>query len=302
MFCLVRKELHDVSPSFSKARMPTRPNRQARATSAGQSFGAKHALPAEKMEWILKFNDVMMALLLKSDKGVRPSDRDDNRRLKHEYKKKTPSWTTLLGWRTQAKRLKEGVEDALAAMARSGRPSEFTEAHQQQIDDALTDNKYLPDSQLAADLGVCLPTAMKYKEMAGWCTAHTRRVTLLNPTHKVERNSFSENHRGKELRHRAAGDEKLFQNIPPAKMSVKMEDKEHADSLESGSEEEEEEEDLSTPKRDGIYNLDALDIVSEVKLGWGFGVTTEAGGPNSGKRRPLLDLRFRRQDGKMGSI
>ena len=55
-------------------------------------------------------------------------------------------------------------------------------------------------------------------------------------------------------------------------------------------------------KRDGIYNLDALDIVSEVKLGWGFGVTTEAGGPNSGKRRPLLDLRFRRQDGKMGSI
>ena len=171
----------------------------------------------------MKFNDVMMALLLNSDKGVRPSGRDVYRRLKHEYKKKTPAWKTLHNWRTQAKRLKGGVEDALAVMPRSGRPPEFTEAHQQQIDDALTDNKYLPDSQLAADLGVCLPTAMKYKEMAGWCTAHTRRVTLLNPTHKVERNSFSENHRGKELRHRAAGDEKLFQNIPPAKMSVKME-------------------------------------------------------------------------------
>ena len=87
----------------------------------------------------MKFNDVMMALLLKSDKGVRPSDRDVYRRLQRQFKGATPSWETLRRWRTQAKRPKEGVEDALAAMARSGRPPEFTEAHQWQIDDALTD-------------------------------------------------------------------------------------------------------------------------------------------------------------------
>ena len=96
---------------FSKGRMPTRPIRRATATSPGGCIlGAKEkdAVPAGKMEWILKFNDVMMALLLNSDKGVRPSDRDVYRRLKRQFERATPSRRVLDGWRKQARRLNGG--------------------------------------------------------------------------------------------------------------------------------------------------------------------------------------------------
>ena len=227
--------------------MPRPPTVRATGGSKkGDGLGAKHELPAGKTEWIFKFKDLLLEIVIKQ-KGILPGDNEVYRRLKRKYKTKTPAWTTLRRWRAQGQKVKEGNEAALAFQARSGRPCGFTDTHQQQIDDALWDNKWLSDVQLAKDLKVGLKAAKKYKKLAGWCTVHTRRITLLNIAHKAERDAFCKATVEKELRHRGCGDEKVFVDMPPATMSAKLEDKEYADSLESDSEEEED--DLGTPKK-----------------------------------------------------
>ena len=131
--------------------MPRGVNRRtAGGSKKGHSLGAKAQKPAGKTEWILRFKDKMIEILFKSNKGVRPTDREVHRALKRQYKGQTPAWETLRGWRAGGKKLAEGDEDALKA--NSGRKCQFTDTHQQQIDDALWENKYLPDATLPKEI------------------------------------------------------------------------------------------------------------------------------------------------------
>ena len=94
--------------------MPRPPTVRATGGSKkGDGLGAKHELRAGKTEWIFKFKDLLLEIVIKQ-KGILPSDNEVYRRLKRKYKTKTPAWTTLRRWRAQGPKVKEGNEAALA--------------------------------------------------------------------------------------------------------------------------------------------------------------------------------------------
>ena len=166
-------------------------------------------------------------------KAGRPSDAMVYRKLKREWKGQTPDKESLRRWRVEAEKLEKDEEHHLAGKRANCGASqcEFTDRHQQIIDDALTENCYLPDKGLAVELGVVLNTAKKYKKLAGWCTVHVRRVTLLNAKHMLDRVEWCDDNEDENFRDRSMADESTFTVMPPSTMSVKLQQMDHADSL-----------------------------------------------------------------------
>ena len=171
-------------------------------------------------------------------KAGRPSDAMVYRKLKREWKGQTPDKESLRRWRVEAEKLEKDEEHHLAGKRANCGASqcEFTDRHQQLIDGALTENCYLPDKGLAVELGVVLNTAKKYKKLAGWCTVHVRRVTLLNAKHMLDRVEWCDDNEDENFRDRSMADESTFTVMPPSTMSVKLQQMDHADSLDDAHE------------------------------------------------------------------
>ena len=68
----------------------------------------------------------------------------------------------------------------------------------------------MPDKGLVVELGVVLNTAKKYKKLAGWCTVHVRRVTLLNAKHMLDRVEWCDDNEDENFRDRSMADESTF--------------------------------------------------------------------------------------------
>ena len=60
---------------------------------------------------------------------------------------------------------------------------------------------------------------------------HVRRVTLLNAKHMLDRVEWCDDNEDENFRDRSMADESTFTVMPPSTMSVKLQQMDHADSL-----------------------------------------------------------------------
>ena len=174
----------------------------------------------------------------------------------------------------------EEVEEVVKAKSKKGgnrkNPNAtFNDAMQAKIDAIFKKDRYTTNKELAADLGVSIPTAIKYKGLAGWVVRMVRRITLLTPQHRSDRKSWCVKEKGNQMRSRAMIDEKQFVVVPPATMNVKVEDGEYvvAAPNENDNDENEPPAGVETPKKRKKAGI-ATDFVDEKKHGVKLMVTS----------------------------
>ena len=160
----------------------------------GRVKGIKDATFAEKNVWILRIQNTKLEWARRTN-GLVPNEAQWYRVMKKKFTG-VPSYSCLRTYvRTLGRADVEEVEEVVKAKSKKGgnrkNPNAtFNDAMQAKIDAIFKKDRYTTNKELAADLGVSIPTAIKYKGLAGWVVRMVRRITLLTPQHRSDRKSW----------------------------------------------------------------------------------------------------------------
>ena len=253
--------------------------RAQRERDPGRVKGIKDATFAEKNVWILRIQNTKLEWARRTN-GLVPNEAQWYRVMKKKFTG-VPSYSCLRTYvQTLGRADVEEVEEVVKAKSKKGgnrkNPNAtFNDAMQAKIDAIFKKDRYTTNKELAADLGVSIPTAIKYKGLAGWVVRMVRRITLLTPQHRSDRKSWCNKEKGNQMRNRAMIDEKQFVVVPPATMNVKVEDGEYvvAAPNENDNDENEPPAGVETPKKRKKAGI-ATDFVDEKKHGVKLMVTS----------------------------
>ena len=255
-----------------------RSRRDKRRESHGRVKGIKDATFAEKIVWILRIQDTKLEWARRTN-GLVPSAAQWYRAMKKKFTG-VPSYSCLRTYvqtlgRADVEEMEEAAKEKSERGGNHRNDTNFNDAMEAKIDAIFKKDRYTTNKELAADLGVSIPTAIKYKGLAGWVVRMVRRITLLTPQHRSDRKSWCVKEKGNQMRSRAMIDEKQFVVMPPAKMSVKVEDGEYVVAAPNKNDNDENQPpaDLETPKKRKKAGI-ATDYVGAKKNGVKLMVTS----------------------------
>ena len=245
----------------------------------GRPKGIKDATFGEKIFWLCRIQNARLSYA-KRNKGACPSARKLHIELKKDFGRETPSVSSLWNWQKLGRADIEELEEAVKGKSKRGgnhiNDTKFNDAMQAKIDAIFENDRYTTNKQLAAEIGTCVETAKKYKELAGWVVRKVRRITLLTPQHRSDRKFWCVKEEGNQMTIRAMIDEKQFTTgLPPATMSVKLEDEDYVVAVpnENDNDENEPPADVETPKKRKKAGI-ATDFVAAKKHGVKLMVTS----------------------------